>query len=128
VSYATAGRRLYHFELSIPRPYRIPCFQGELTYSGHAQREARSDRYGLIELPARLEPKNAQLIEVETVDGVVVKQLWRQRLDDRRDLVMAVTNEGTVKTVWVNLRSDKHRTLDASKYEFSHLAGSKRFH
>ncbi|WP_434715727.1 hypothetical protein [Paraburkholderia sp. A3RO-2L] len=128
MSYATSGRRLYHFQLSIPKPYRFPCFQGELTYSGHAKHEARSDRYGHIELPVRLEPKCAKLIEVETVDGVVVKQLWRQPLDATRDIVMAVTNEGMVKTVWVNLRTDKHRSLDASRYEFSHLAGNRRLH
>jgi len=124
----TSGRRLYHCLLSIPKPYRKPVFEGVLGYSPHALHEAECDRYGHINLPERFEAKGAALIEVETVDAVVVKQLWRQRLDDSRDLVMAITCEGTVKTVWVNLRTDKHRTLDPSRYEFSHLAQSQRRH
>lgn len=127
MAHATSGRRLYHCQLSIPMAYRNPCFEGELGYTRHARHEAESDRYGHIDLPVRFDAKTATLIEVETVDGVVVKQLWRQPLDATRDLVMAITNEGRVKTVWVNLRTDKHRTLDASRYEFSHLA-RKRYH
>lgn len=118
----TSGRRLYHFQLCIPPLYKKPVFEGMLEYSSHALREAQSDRYGSIPLPERFEARGATLIEVEAVDSVVVKQLWRKPIDESRDLVMAITSEGTVKTVWVNVRKDKHNTLDPRRYEYSHLA------
>ena len=46
----------------------------------------------------------------------VVKQVWRQPLDEQRDLVLVISSSGYVRTVWVNLRSDKHATLDSAKY------------
>jgi hypothetical protein len=118
----TSGRRLYHFQLCIPRLYQRPVFEGALTYSRHALLEAESDRYGEVSLPERFAARGAKLIEVEAVDGVVVKQLWRQKLDETRDLVLAITPAGTIKTVWVNEIKDTHRTLDPRIYEYSHLA------
>lgn len=118
----TSGRRLYHFQLCIPHAYQKPVFEGELEYSGHAVREAENDRYGQISLPERFVARGARLIEVEAVDAVVVKQLWRQKLDESRDLVMAITPDGFVRTVWVNTAADGHRTLDPRRYEYSHLA------
>ena len=118
----TSGRRLYHFQLCIPHPYKKPVYEGNLEYSAHARREAESDRYGQIPLPERFDARGATLIEVEAVDAVVVKQLWRQKLDDSRDLVLAINRDGSVRTVWVNVRNDTHRTLDPSRYEYSHLA------
>jgi hypothetical protein len=104
----------------MPASATKPIHEGPLQYRKHAFNEANNDRYGAIQLPTEFHAANAKLIEAEVLvdhDGShVVKQLWRQSLDARRDLVLAIQEGGMVKTVWVNLKSDKHRTLDTSKY------------
>jgi hypothetical protein len=116
-SKSPAGPFLYHKEVYLPVDLRAPIHEGRLRYTPHAQREAQADRYGELRLPSELRPEQAQLVEVETrADGRVVKQLWRVEFDSRRDLVLAVTEGGVVKTVWANLRSDGHRSLDKSRY------------
>lgn len=113
---------LFHADIYIPPHLKSPCFWGPLKYTMHAQRAARNDRYGLIALPRELDVTKAQLIEVEADDGPggklteVVKQVWRTALDEKRDIVLAIAYGGNVKTVWVNLRDDLHKTLDESKY------------
>jgi hypothetical protein len=109
---------LFHKDVFMPVSAQSPVFQGKLNYSLHALNAAKSDRFGNITLPEMFSVENAVLIESELSDdgARVLKQVWRSPLDDKRDLVMAITRDGKVKTVWINLRSDKHRTLDASKY------------
>jgi hypothetical protein len=111
---------LFHSDVFMPARYAAPCHEGKLTYSGHARREAASDRYGNIDLPDVFTAGRGRLIETEVqFDGDearVVKQLWRQPLDEGRDLVMAIVPGGRVKTVWVNRTNDKHRSLDRSRY------------
>lgn len=109
---------LYHADINMPANFQRPIFQGLLSYTGHARRAAQEDRYGVIELPLRFEPGKARCIETEVnpLNNEVLKQVWRQQLDDRRDLLLVITPSGHVKTVWANLRSDKHRTLDKTKY------------
>lgn len=114
--------RLYHSEVFMPPQLAKPCYRGRLSYTNHAKRAAMDDRYGPIPLVFDFVPEEATLIESEVEQGpcgryiYVVKQVWRLPLDDTRDLVMAITHDGRVKTVWVNLRSDKHKTLDRKKY------------
>lgn len=111
---------LYHKEVRIPPELRnLAVFKGELRYGRHAQSEANLDRYGHIELPRQFDSASADLIEVEwdRIKKQVTKCVWRQALDAQRDLVIVVMpDSGFVKTVWVNLKTDKHRTLDRSKY------------
>lgn len=114
----TPSTLLFHVEVFMPNNIRRPIFEGQLKYGPHARTEALRDRYGNIELPKLFEASEARIIEAEfDVDTkTVVKQVWRQRLDDDRDLVLVIRPDGFVKTVWVNLRSDKHRTLDKTRY------------
>jgi hypothetical protein len=109
---------LFHKDVFMPASAKSPVYEGKLKYSFHAIRASQNDRFGNIPLPESFTVANAELIESELSDdgSVALKQVWRQPLDDKRDLVMAITREGTVKTVWVNLKSDKHRTLQADKY------------
>ncbi len=108
----------FHVEVNMPERYKAPIYEGPLKYRRHAREEAQMDRYGSIPLPAVFDASKAQLIEVDFDTDVdkVVKQLWRQPLDDKRDIVMAIMEDGFVRTVWVNLRTDKHRTLNRAKY------------
>ena len=109
--------KLYHFEVYMPEAFKRPVFEGELFYSAHAKRAALDDRYGAIVLPRYFNAEVATLIEVETEKGVPVKQLWRQPLDEKHDLVLAIQRDGLVRTVWINVRNDAHTTLQAHRYE-----------
>lgn len=109
---------LFHTEVFMPQRFQRPLFEGRLRYGPHALSEAKSDRYGGVPLPEFFEACNAKLIEVEfDIDrDEVCKQVWRQALDSKRDIILVMGRGGFVRTVWVNLRNDKHRTLDRSKY------------
>lgn len=109
--------KFYHKDVHMPEVFRKPLFEGELFYTPHARQAAETDPYGVVALPQYFKAAGAQLIEVETEKGIPVKQLWRQRLDDERDLVLAITKGGCVKTVWINLASDAHTTLHLDHYE-----------
>ncbi|MDO8416324.1 MAG: hypothetical protein Q7S87_08955 [Agitococcus sp.] len=109
---------LYHTDINMPDHLKSPIFQGVLKYSQHAKSESTGDKYGNITLPLKFEAKNAKLIEVEFDENSkkVLKQVWRQQLDETRDLILVIGENGFVRTVWCNLRSDTHRSLNPSKY------------
>lgn len=109
---------LYHVDVYMPLCLREICHKNaDLEYSFHAIQAAKTDRYGVIPLPIKFDATLAKLIEVETCDGFIVKQLWRQRFNAEFDLVIAITWESRVKTVWLNRVSDGHPTLQSSKYQ-----------
>lgn len=109
---------LYHKDVFMPPSVSQPIHEGPLRYGHHARQEAMNDRYGQVPLPTTFCPANATLIESEydRERKEVVKQVWRIPVDDKRDAVLAIGAGGFVKTVWINLRSDAHRTLDKSRY------------
>lgn len=106
---------IYHRDVYLPPQYALRVWDGRLEYSQHAVDEAQSDRYGKVNLPTEI-PGWFKLIESYVEGGVVVKQLWRGRVDTKRDLILVVLADGVVKTAWVNLRTDKHGTLHREKY------------
>ena len=108
---------LFHADVFMPPCAKAPAYVGPLQYGRHALDEAKRDRYGEIQLPPEFHKAGAKLIEAEvlTATDTVVKQVWRQPLDEQRDLVLVISSSGYVRTVWVNLRSDKHATLDSTK-------------
>lgn len=92
-----------------------------LRYTRHAMTEALRDRYGA--LPALSYPRcfhlkdGWELVEAtESAPGVLEKFVVRRPADARRSLVMVVLRDGTVKTLWTNLNTDAHATLDKSKF------------
>lgn len=109
---------LFHIEVFMPQAYKKPIHQGRLKYGNHAVLESLFDRYGEIELPTHFDPSKAKLIETEVDVQVnqITKQVWRQPLDKDRDIVLVIGKGGFVRTVWVNLKSDKHKTLNRSRY------------
>lgn len=109
---------LFHAEVFIPEEAKRPVHYGRLTYGRHARDEALSDRYGHIVLPSCFSPEQARLIESEycPYSARVIKQVWRQRLDEQRDLVLVISSGGFVRTVWVNVRGDHHATLNKARY------------
>lgn len=109
--------KLYHCTLGFPAKLRFPSGKVDLRYSKHAIAASLDDRYGRFNLPHSLDLSQVEIIEAETVNGALNKVLVRMPLDEVRDLcVVIMPRDGLVKTVWINERSDKHSTLDESKY------------
>lgn len=111
--------RVYHKDVYAPAIlFRSPGVR-RVTYSRHALQAARDDRYGDISrfLRPMLDFDDAEIIEVELeADGQIAKRVIRFNISVKLSLVMAISADGYVKTVWCNQCSDKHSTLDRSKY------------
>lgn len=98
---------------------RIPSGTFALNLSPHAQQEARTDRYGAITLGLmpQVNIREQDIFEIEVVRGTVIKITARISYDARRDIIFAlIPQTGVVKTIWSNLKTDKHKTLDKKKY------------
>lgn len=106
---------LYHYQIGLPK-IEIPDVYG-LRASAHALAQAASDRYGSFEIPTNFRKVDWKVIEMETENGPLVKVVARRKLDEMRDLVMVfIPSQRVIKTVWVNLASDRHRTLNRALY------------
>lgn len=113
--------RLYHFEIGLPEGFTKPDFLVKIHHGPHTRKEAFRDKYGEIKLPVFLNLKEYEVIEVGMIGDDVSKILFRGRLDETRDLcIVLIPNSGGIwksKTCWVNVKSDKHSTLDTTRYE-----------
>jgi hypothetical protein len=111
---------LYHSEIFLPSWFTAPTRRVRIDYGHHAKREALVDRYGEIALPAFINLRRFRVIEVGVIDGRVSKILFRGKLDNERDLCIVLIPRGDkpwyCKTVWVNVNSDQHKTLNRSRY------------
>lgn len=115
---------LYHKDIGFPAGVTWPLGSFPLRYSIHARQEARRDRFGDIEhlLPRKADMKACQVIEVkvEKSSRRIESMVLRMPLDGRRDLVLVVVPEKAVwfvKTVYLNLRADQHKTLNIGRYD-----------
>lgn len=129
---------LYHAELGFPKNFRPPVGRYDLEWGHHAIEASLDDRYGKIPTPKSLLVDKMKIIELGVQNGKVSKILYRGTLacticrenetpqsectHAKRDMCIVVIPKPNkqpwyVKTVWINLQSDKHRTLDASKYQ-----------
>lgn len=93
-----------------------------LTYSRHSLTEALNDRYGVLEsrhFPTVFNSGDGwQVVEVESfVPGKVDKFVVRKEVDARRSLVLVIDRTGTVRTLWTNLNSDGHSTLNKERFD-----------
>jgi hypothetical protein len=110
--------KLYHYQLGFPIAVNLPK-RLKVRYSQHALRAMKDDRYGLVQLSEVLDLSAAKVIELELdANEAPIKIVIRLPLDAERDACLAIAVQGTlmVKTVWVNLRSDAHKTLNLSRY------------
>lgn len=129
---------LYHAEVGFPKNFRPPLGQYKLDYTKHALDASEDDRYGTIPILKGIDTTRMKLIEMGMQNGKVSKFLYRGTLacidckqnstpqsecsHPIRDMCVVVIPKPTgtpwlVKTVWINLQDDKHRTLDTSKYQ-----------
>lgn len=96
-----------------------------LGYSRHALTEALNDRYGVLPASAfpvlfsmNDEAMRWKIVEIEeSAPGYIAKFVVRREVDARRSLVLVIIPHlGLVKTLWTNLNTDNHSTLDKSKF------------
>lgn len=112
---------LYHKDIGFPEnwvtmlPRNFSPATMTLSYGSHARAEALSDKYGSIQLPQRL--SKAVPFEIEVQNGTVVKIGVRMPHDELNDIIVIFQpKDGFVRTVWLNRKTDSHKTLDAGKY------------
>ena len=110
---------LYHRDVNLPPQLKklkkqiIP----DLAYSYHAQNQAYNK--GII-LPDKLEYSGHNIIEAEIIDSIVYKLVVRVEYEHNSDydicLVIINNNGILIKTLWLNNKTDTHKTLDKSNY------------
>lgn len=113
---------LFHYELGFPKYAKLHFGTLNLFWTQHALRECEADRYGIIDPPKTLDTDKAQVIEAE-IKRFDSGALWTEKVvyripyTETKDMVLVVIPaSGRVKTVWINMKEDTHKTLDASKY------------
>lgn len=110
---------LYHKDIGFPKGFNAQVGTRMLIYTKHAKNAALNDRYGVINLPKYVDTKNAQIIEAEVAGKIVTKLVYRVSYSKDLDLsiaVIPVDDKFLVKTVWLNKRTDIHKTLNRSVY------------
>lgn len=111
---------LYHADIRLPEGFRLPARIVGLEWGFHALNALRDDRYGEIEKYDHIDLTTKSVIEVGVTGKRVEKVVIRGSLDADRDIVYVLIPKGYqpwfVKTVWVNLKTDHHKTLDRSRY------------
>lgn len=109
---------LYHTNLGLPvKADKLKIGEIKLEYSIHAKQAALNDKYGQIKLPEVLNTNKSECIEVEILCGRINKLVFRTNYTNCLDLIIVLGSSGTVKTVWLNLKTDTHKTLDRTKYQ-----------
>lgn len=110
---------LYHADIFIPEWFEAPTERATLTYSRHALYAMNNDRYGAIPMFRTIPLSVFTLIELGVREDKVSKIVVRGRYDETRDVVFVlIPRDGDyfVKTVWFNLRTDSHKTLNRNRY------------
>jgi hypothetical protein len=110
---------LYHSDIRLPDGFVAPTARVALKWTRHADEARLNDRYTVIPKFKTATLKRLKVVEVGVENGRVVKILFRGRLDDRNDVcmvLMPLRDLWLVKTVWVNVSDDGHKTLDKSRY------------
>lgn len=109
---------LYCKQVYWPENVQLPSGAFMPQYSRHALDAAEDDRYGRINLPAAIYYQDYEIFEMLVENGKVKKIAIRGYYDERRNLVIVVNPDNCrVITVWTNLHSDTHATLDHSRYD-----------
>lgn len=121
------GEDRYHKDIGFPDDLEFP--RGFLTagrsvislrYGTHSREEAMKEKYGVLQLPQRIDLKNSDIFEVGTRPGsnVIEKVCVRMPHDTEKDIVIVIMVPSCfVKTVWANLKTDSHKTLNRGNYK-----------
>jgi len=106
----------YHKDVFMPshalNAYR-PFF---LRYGTHAKNQCDADRYGKISPVYKVTVNQENLVEL-TLDGLrITKLLVRVPHDGKHDVCIVFLVDGFVKTCWLCMKSDTHKTLKRHLY------------
>ena len=114
---------LYHKDVFLPRRIKscVPVGSKRLVWTDHAKR-ATNDRYGQITIIEWLDFGKCEIIEVEHYSTGIAKLVLRapDLTSKGKDVIFVVLpRDGAfvVKSVWINLADDTHKTLNRSMYE-----------
>ena len=114
--------KLYHRELGLPEGLDYlegMKFAFRVTY--HAKQACANDRYGVISLPDSETIHVQDIFELELNDNdQITKIATRHEYKNGLDICLVFRPDrsgiATLVTAWLNKSSDKHVTLDKSKY------------
>ena len=108
---------VYHADIYIPEQVYLEAALalcntgGKYTLNPHAEARVVEKR---IQLPETIPVHKCTIVEVT---GNPMRKFLVRFPFGGRDVVMSLTKDGTVVTVWGNASDDRHSTLDPSKYE-----------
>lgn len=109
---------LYHKNIGFPSSIRVDIYLYSLKYGNHARYESLRDRYGIIKLPLYIDLRLVEIIEIETFDNTNIdKFVCRMSYNNDCDITVVFKSDGFVKTVWLNKKTDIHKTLDRTRYD-----------
>lgn len=104
---------------------RVKGMRLSLHWTRHAKQQVVEDKYGVLPpgaYPERFSwEQNWSLVEVETNDRHhITKFVVRRPADERRSIVLVIRPDdfspsGRVVTMFLNLNTDTHKTLDRSR-------------
>ena len=106
--------QLFHKDIGLPAGLAMPYAGLTLRYGFHAQ-DRQAEKIHDAALPKTL-PNGFTVIEAESVRGKATKWVVRFPFNAVDDLVLVVTADGFVKTLWTNKKSDLHKSLNRSAY------------
>lgn len=105
----------YHKVLGFPAEVKLPKEFKNLVATRHAQLAALDDKNGGFRIPVSV--RNADVFELVTDDnGKPIQYGISVSYNASYDLTLIVVKPNVVKTAWLCDKSDKHATLDTSKY------------
>ena len=124
---------LYHEEIYIPEEYISQVLNHQKTlkkihFSRHLREHLNNPDYKhdiestkLLQCLKRVINNPVSPFEVEIDNRTVIKYVIRTSYDSDRDVSIAILVKDyygipMIKTAWLNKKSDKHYTLDVSKY------------
>lgn len=113
---------LFHRDLGFPAVVET-LFGKKLTFrfTRHSLRSCLTDSYGTFIPPKEVTVAPGQIVEADTDGATIYKIVLRIPHDEKFDLCIAlmpnIGGESLVKTCWLNRVSDRHITLDKSKYQ-----------
>lgn len=111
---------LYHADIRLPDGFVLPARTIKLSWTKHAQRSLTNDRYGMIPKFDHIDLSTKRVVEVGLEGRKVRKVVVRGDLDGINDIIYVLIPNGhqpwVVKTVWINRKTDSHKTLDRSRY------------
>lgn len=115
---------VYHKDIGFPANLAQPEPGALLTYSKHALQAAKDDHLHEHELPPRL-PSVFELVDATVFGGRAVRWAVRfpymRNVDGRQqrsgwDIIIVVSFDYTVLTVYINKDTDHHSTLRRERY------------